>query len=333
MNRRAFVKAASIASTAALAGLRSRSAEAASPLETTKIRISYGRTGFCVAPQYVAEDLLKGEGFTDVEYVKDKEGITRQADALAAGEIDMLLTFVAPLIIRIDRGAAIVMLSGGHVGCFELFGTEQIRSIRDLKGKTIAIVELGLTHHVFVASMLAHVGLDPRKDVKFVERPSAEAMGLLADGKIDAYLAFPPEPQEFKARKIGRVVVNSARDRPWSQYFCCMVTGNREFVRRHPAATKRAVRAMLKSNDLCALEPERAARSLVEKGVGRYDYVLQTMKDLPYGKWREYDPEDAVRFYALRLREAGLIKSNPQKIIAEGTDGRVLNELRKELKG
>jgi len=48
--------------------------------------------------------------------------------------------------------------------------------------------------------------------------------------------------------------------------------------------------------------------------------------------WREYDPEDTVRFYALRLRELGMIKSSPQKIIADGTDWRFLNELKRELK-
>ena len=129
------------------------------------------------------------------------------------------------------------------------------------------------------------------------------------------------------------MVVNSAVDRPWSQYFCCMVTGNREFVRTHPVATKRALRAILKAADLCALEPERAARFLVDKGYAqRYDYALQVMKDLPYGKWREYDPEDTVRFYALRLHEAGMIKSSPQKLIAQGTDWRFLTTLKQELK-
>ena len=124
-------------------------------------------------------------------------------------------------------------------------------------------------------------------------------------------------------------------DRPWSQYFCCMVVANREFVRKHPVATKRALRAILKADQICALEPERVARAMSSIGDSRraYDYALQAMKDVPYGKWREYDPEDTVRFYALRLREAGMIKSSPQKIIAQGTDWRFLNELKKELKG
>jgi NitT/TauT family transport system substrate-binding protein len=113
-----------------------------------------------------------------------------------------------------------------------------------------------------------------------------------------------------------------------------MVAANRPFVQKNPVAAKRAVRAFVKAADVCALEPERTARYLVERGyTARYDYAFQALRDLPYARWREYDPEDAVRFYALRLHEAGLIKSNPQKLIAQGTDWRFLNELRKELKG
>jgi NitT/TauT family transport system substrate-binding protein len=93
------------------------------------------------------------------------------------------------------------------------------------------------------------------------------------------------------------------------------------------------MRAILKAANICAIEPERSARSLVEKWYAtNYDYALQVMKDLPYGKWREYDPEDTVRFYALRLHEAGLIKSNPQRIMAQGTDWRFWKELKRELK-
>jgi len=143
----------------------------------------------------------------------------------------------------------------------------------------------------------------------------------------------PPEPQDLRARHIGHVIVNTAVDRPWSQYFCCLLGGNAEYVRTHPVATKRVLRAVLKAADLRATEPDRAARRLVDSGFApRYDYAFQTLSELPYDKWREYDAEDTMRFYALRLREAGFIKSGPQKIIADGTDWRFLNELKRELK-
>ena len=84
---------------------------------------------------------------------------------------------------------------------------------------------------------------------------------------------------------------------------------------------------------MCAAEPARAARRLVDGGFAdRYDYALQSLTELPYDKWRDYDPEDSLRFYALRLHEAGMTKSSPQKIIADGTDWRFLNQLKRELK-
>jgi NitT/TauT family transport system substrate-binding protein len=291
--------------------------------------------GICIAPQYVADEFLLLEGFTEVQYVEIE--VTQLTTAiyrlLASGAVDISMAFAPPFIIQVDAGAPIVILGGVHVGCFELFGTERVHAIRDLKGKTVAVPEQGGVHHLFLASMAQYVGLDPGKDIDWVLHPPAESSQLLAEGKIDALVGFPPVPQELRAKKIGHVVVNSAVDRPWSQYFCCIVTGSREFVRKHPVATKRALRAILKATDVCALEPARAAQLLVDRGfTPRYDYALQTMQEIPYNRWREYDPEDTVRFYALRLHEIGMIKSTPQKIIAQGTNWRFFNELKKELK-
>jgi NitT/TauT family transport system substrate-binding protein len=110
-------------------------------------------------------------------------------------------------------------------------------------------------------------------------------------------------------------------------------TGNTAFVRNHPIATKRVIRAILKATDLCAAEPQRAARRLVDGGVtASYDDALQTLNEVPYGAWRDFDPEDTMRFFALRLHEAGMIRSTPNQLIAEGTDWRFLNELKRELK-
>jgi NitT/TauT family transport system substrate-binding protein len=331
-SRREFMGSLTLAGTAGLLGMRPEHVAAEPPPETTKLRLIQAG-GSCQAPKYVAEEFLRSEGFADIQYVKKPRPLDNTR-GVASGEGDFSMQFAGPLITHVDTGEPIVMLAGVHPGCFELFGTERIRAIRDLKGKTVAVPELGAPQHVFLASMMAYVGLDPRRDVRFVTHEWPEVIELLAQEKIDAYLGFPPEPQELRARKIGRVVVNSMTDRPWSQYFCCLVIGNRDFVRKHPVATKRAIRAILKAVDVCAREPERAARVLVEKGYPwSYEYALQTMRDIPYGRWREYDPEDTVRFYALRLHEVGMIKSSPQKILAQGTDWRFLNELKKELKG
>ena len=88
-----------------------------------------------------------------------------------------------------------------------------------------------------------------------------------------------------------------------------------------------------KAADLCANEPALVARRIVDAGfAARYDYALQALQEIYYDRWRDYDAEDSVRYYALRLRDVGLIKSSPQKIIAEGTDWRFFDELKRELK-
>jgi NitT/TauT family transport system substrate-binding protein len=330
-SRRRFVSTGALAGVASLLQLTAAGHAAEPPPETNRIRIPQ-IPSTCRSPEWIAEELLRAEGFTDVQYVQVQgtQGVER---ALASGEADIAGHFAAPVILRLEAGDPIVMLGGEHVGCFELLGSERIRTIRNLKGRAVAVPALDPSPYAFLASMVSYVGLDPNKDIKWIKHQPGEAMRLLADGKIDAYLGFPTEPQELRAKKIGRVVVNSAVDRPWSQYFCCMLTGNREFVRKNPSATKRAMRAILKSAEICAVAPEKVAKSIVAKGISKtYDYALEAIKSLPYGKWRDYDAEDTVRFWALRLHEAGMIKSSPQKIIAQGTDWRFLRELKKELK-
>jgi NitT/TauT family transport system substrate-binding protein len=325
-SRRGFVASAAAAS---LLGSASALADEGPP-ETTTIRI--GRTGICVAPQYIADELLRAEGFTDVRHISVGSGIG-QAEALARRDLDITMTFAPALITPVDAGEPITILAGVHVGCFELFASKGVRGVADLRGKSVGVPALGTAQHLFVAGIAAYVGLDAARDIDWVTSPLVKPLDLFVEGKIDAFLGFPPEPQELRARNIGRVIVNSAIDRPWSQYFCCMLAGNVDYVRKYPIATKRAMRAILKAADLCVSEPERVARWLVDSGfTPRYDYALQMLNEVPYDKWRDYDPEDTIRFYALRLHEAGFIKSSPNRLIAEGTDWRFLNEIKRELK-
>ena len=328
-NRRRFLGTLS-AGAAGLTGATASFPQEA-PLEIASIRIAKNST-ICIAPQYIADDLLRAEGFTDIQYLERATAVL--SAALGRGEVDFSLHLSAPSIVAIDAGDRIALIAGVQVGCLELFAKEHIRSIRELRGKKVGVQAWGGTPHIFLSSMAAYVGLDPVSDIEWVLSPSAAPMELFVDGKIDAFLGTPPEPQQLRAQRIGHVIVNSNVDRPWSQYFCCMLTGNRDFVRKHPVATKRVMRAILKATDFCVSNPAGAARRMVDGGfTDRYDYALQTLKDVPFNRWRDYDPEDTIRFYALRLHEAGMIKSTPSRILAEGTDWRFFNELKREMKG
>jgi len=339
MNRREFLARTALATGAGLLGAQPSPVVAAEPPpETTTIRL-IGRPDACFAPLFVAEPLLLAEGFRRVEYVpvplprrpigtRDMPGLA----GLSTGQVDLSAADPPTQILNLDAGGSAVLLAGLHAGCFKLLASDRIRTVRELKGKTVAIPAVG--RHAFVACIVSYVGLDPRTDIVWAKANGVDSMQLFADGTLDAFLGFASEPDELLARKAGHVLVDTLIDKPWSQYFCCIVAGSREFVRKNPIATKRALRAILKANEICTADPDRAVGQLVARGYARgYDVALKLMRELPYARWRDYDTEATVRFYSLRLREAGMITSTPQKIIAQSTDWRFINELRKELKG
>jgi NitT/TauT family transport system substrate-binding protein len=327
-SRRDFLASASLAAAAGALGARGALAEEA-PLETTTLRLQRG-SSICVAPGQIAEELLRAEGFTDIRYMK----VSSSGGAVARGELDFALQTAAWIVSNLDAGEPITALAGIHSGCYELFAHEPIRAVSDLKGKRVGIPQrIGSSGHLLLASIAAYVGLDHRTDINWVTNATGDFMESFAEKQVDAFLGFPPEPQELRGRNVGRVILNTTTDQPWSQYFCCIAFGNREFVRANPVATKRYLRAVLKAADMCAADPARAAQRLVDGGfTGRYDYALQTLTEIPYDRWREFDPADSMRFYALRLHEVGMIKSSPNAILADGGDWRFLDELKRELK-
>jgi NitT/TauT family transport system substrate-binding protein len=195
-DRRTFVASVTVA---AVAGLIDSSPSLADelPPETRTVRLrledapqaSAGEitdSSLCNAPLYVAQELLPAEGFTDVRYVPVRSDLAL-TQAFAGGEIDFGFMFAPGIVRRLDAGVPITALLGVHPGCFELFAHEHIRAFTDLKGKQIGINEsLGSADHLFVSIMAAHVGLDPKKDIKWVmaddvARPMETADASLAD--------------------------------------------------------------------------------------------------------------------------------------------------------
>jgi NitT/TauT family transport system substrate-binding protein len=144
-NRRWFLGRATLVGTAGLLGVSPRSVAAEPPPETTRIRLIQFPSA-CQAPLYLSEELLRTEGFTDVQWVRSSLDVVSKH--LAADTVDLGMNFVGPNLIGLEAGDPAVILAGGHVGCFELVGTDRVRSIRDLKGKTVAV------------NVLVHVGLN-----------------------------------------------------------------------------------------------------------------------------------------------------------------------------
>src|SRR6516165_6092651 len=126
--RRVLATLSSATAAGLIGGARGMAQEA--PPETTTIRLAK-IPGICIAPQYVAEEFLRSEGFTNVQYVELSVNVYA---GFTAGTIDISMAFIAPYIIQLDAGLPLVLLGGVHAGCFELFGTDRVKSIRDRHG-------------------------------------------------------------------------------------------------------------------------------------------------------------------------------------------------------
>ena len=128
-SRRHFLAALSSITAAAVTGSSRSFAQEASP-ETSTIRLGKN-DGICIAPQYIANELLRLEGFIDVQHVTRLP--TDMSTAIGRGDVDFSLEFAAQLIPAIETAVPVTVLGGVHVGCFELFAHEGIRNITSIR--------------------------------------------------------------------------------------------------------------------------------------------------------------------------------------------------------
>ncbi len=304
------------------------------PPETTKIRLGFSQS-LCITPEVYAETFLREEGFTDISYV-EVGGYEGTVKGLTTGELDLGQAFVGSVLLAIDQGNPLVMLGGVHVACFELFASARVNSLRDFKGKSLYWpLDPTEPQGPLLSTIFSYIGLNPNKDINWVHLPVRIGMEALRIGQIDGLLALPPISSEMRDRQIGRVILDSHHDQPWSSYFCCYVTSTQDYIAKNPVATKRALRAIMKAADVCAADPLRAARFMADRQVGilNLDYAEDAMKKIDFSSWRTYSQEDTIRFNVLRLKETGVVKKlNPETVLARNTDWRFLNQVKQELK-
>jgi NitT/TauT family transport system substrate-binding protein len=344
MRRRALLGAAGASLVVACAPTSGSTVETAAPslgpLETTTVRIASPFA--CDPPLWLANDFLLEEGFTDIRYI-DAAG--RPRDWATKGTVDFGAVHPEEHVAAVDAGAPLLALAGLHSGCQEVWVGPGIASIRDLRGKRIAVFkkDTGDQFFNFFATALAYVGIDPLKDVTFfeVDRGYSVMLNAFVDGRSDAFLAAADGAALLRRnpRSLSTKILDQSADKPWSQYFCCLLVANRDWARQNPVAAKRFTRAVLRASDATVKDRPGAAR----KGVGHFTSILplgslsveQILNEtiaMPSYDWRELEPEETLRFFALRLNDVKLIKSTPTQIIAQGSDVGFMHQLRKELK-
>nr|MDP9320634.1 ABC transporter substrate-binding protein [Chloroflexota bacterium] len=296
------------------------------PVETTTITID-NQEG-CETWTWLAEPFLREEGFTEVR-LADPYG-----PGVITGKSDIQTNLGVAIALQVNAGKPVVALAGTHTGCIELWARPNINSIGDLRGKRIVVNQKDVladpTYSTWV-SILATFGI-AASEVSFTEGAGIPAF---LDGQADAVFAAITGGPRLRAdpNKTGHQIFDIGVDKPWSQYFCCLLVANRDWAKRNPNAAMRATRAVLRAIDYGAKDHARTVRAAVDKKVPAAsvpEFLLEALHHHGYS-WRDYDAEETIRFNALRLADAKLLTKTPSQVVAEGSDFAFFRQLQKEL--
>jgi NitT/TauT family transport system substrate-binding protein len=324
--------AALVAGSALAACARQSEAASLPAPETTTIRIVLPPE--CDPALWLADDFLRDEGFTVVEHV-DTPFTTR--GWLKDGSADIAPAHPEFMVATIEAGFPLTVLAPLHSSCLEIWVDPTIATIRDLRGRRISVrvADPSDQFFAFFAALLGFSGMDPLKDVHFVEAGIDNYLGMIGafrEGRVEAVLAGGAEgPRLRRLKTRGNVILDTMTDKPWSLYECCHLVANRDWARKNPAAAKRATRAVMRATDRAATNHAQAAHDAVAAGYPRDESLVKAAMDMCKYNWRDVEPTETLRFFALRLAEAKVITSTPQKIIDSGTDFAFFRQLQSQL--
>jgi NitT/TauT family transport system substrate-binding protein len=230
-----------------------------------KVRVAYIGLS-CEAPIFVAYEkgFFKEEGL-DVELVKTDWDSMK--DGLGLGRFDATHTLVAYVLKPIEQGLDVKLTGGIHKGCLRVQAGVKtgIKSVEDLRGKRIATSNMGSPPFIFTNRVLAAHGMDPAADVKWVVFPADAQMLALDNGQIDAVCDSEPIGTLMLNSGKVRTLVEEARDPPYNDEYCCVVSLSGKFAARDPAAAAKVTRALLKGTAWVHVNPTAAIKLSVDK--------------------------------------------------------------------
>lgn len=221
--------------------------------------------GTCDAPTYVAYEkgFFKKNGL-NVELVKIDFNTLK--DGIATGKIDAVNA--SPGLFKpIEQGLNIKITNGIHTGCIQgvVPVNSHIKSIKDLKGKTIGIDAIGGVPMVLLSIELNRNGIDPKNDVTWKVYPDPQLQQAMDKGEIDAFVTWDPfGEQSIESGKARKIYGNNHNGDPNNQY-CCFVGINGKLLKENPQIAKAITQSYADADRWIEQHPHEAAQLEVDK--------------------------------------------------------------------
>jgi NitT/TauT family transport system substrate-binding protein len=209
-----------------------------------KIRFGFPDLAATFVPLAIADKrgFFQEEGLQG-EFIRINPGVAIQA--LVTGEIDYY-TVLGPAVAAAIRGVPVKLVAAYvPVAPTALIARPEIKSVPELKNKTIGVNAYGGALEGMARLMLRHFGIDPDKEIKFLATgPLDSRFGAMKQGLTHATLGSPPI--DFLGKKMGFVVLTRA-----NELFSFPVSGliaSAKKIQERPDEIKRVIKAGIKAN-------------------------------------------------------------------------------------
>ena len=269
-------------------------------------------------------DFFKQEGI-DAEIIRMNPNVATMA--LVSGDVDYT-TLIGSVIGANLKGAKLKMIACSQDRTpLAIVAKPEFKSVKDLKGRTIAVGSYGSTPDIIARMVVKHFGLDPESDIKVLALGSDGArLAALKEGVVDAIIVAPPV--DFEGQKMGFNIISRAGD-----IFQFPYNGLATSVRKiseNPGEIKRVLRAMIRANGFIRKNKEGTVQVLVnwartkpEFAAAAYDSSVGVFS--PDGTI----PEDGLRIVIENFRKS--MNINRQIPLTEVSDNTLLFEVQREL--
>ncbi len=283
--------------------------------EATELRIGYNPTIAQPQPLLGAANgeyakQMKDTRFTFSAY---KAG-PAVVEALRAGTIDIGCSGIYPPLKGFAKDGDIVLLAGAAKGGTELMvaKTSPCKTLKDLKGMTIGVNQLGSTVDTMVRNKLLEAGLSPDRDVKIIPIEPAEQADVLKNGDVQAVAAPAPWPSVAAVMANARPLLDWKSILDNGNYLAGSFYTTKKFAQANPQLLTKFIAANAAITD--RLNKDRAkgdaqvlaAWSKVTKKTLKPDVALAAFKTIQYTL--DTRPEDLQRFADMALKVGALKK-------------------------
>jgi NitT/TauT family transport system substrate-binding protein len=263
ISRRAILKtvgAAGVAVSAAALGSRVLSPAVAGP--APKIRLAWTEVAACHSPLGfgVAKGIYSKHNL-DVELFYQGASGQTLIQALATGKADAGAGLIGDWLKPLEQGFDVKLFVGSHGGCQRLLASKasEVKTLADVKGKTIATYGIGAPPQVAFQVTLAKAGIDPENDVTWKAVPF-DLVGETVN-RGDADLAAHLDPWAWSIeKKFGFTKIADTQTGVYEGHTCCVLGANGPFLQANKDALRRLAEANIEVHDYTANHPDEVAQ-------------------------------------------------------------------------